>query len=70
MELEETILRADFEVTDSETRLYPNCLFWFLGTNSLWRNILLSLDKGGEPLVLSQSNVLDFVDSPWKPYPF
>ena len=39
------------------------------GTHSLWRDSLHSLDIVGRVLVLPQSNVLDFVDSPRKSLP-
>ena len=54
---------ADCGATGSETRIYSYCLYWLFGTHSLWRDTLLSLDIVGRALVLTQSNVLHFVDS-------
>ena len=57
---------VDCRATGSETTVYPYCLFWLFGTHSLWRDTLLSLDIVGRALVLPQSDVLDFVCSPWE----
>lgn len=47
-------------------RIYSQCLNWLFVAHFLWRDTLLSLDTVGRALVLPQSNVLDFVDSPWE----
>ena len=57
---------SDSGTTDSETRIYPYCLYWLFRTYSLWRDTLLSLDLMGRTLFLPQTNVLGFVDSPWE----
>ena len=60
---------ADCGVTGSWTRIYPYCLHWLLGTDSLWRNTLLNIDIVGKALVLPQSNMLDFGDYPLEALP-
>ena len=47
----------------------PTALYWIFGAHFLWRDTLLSLDIVGRALVLPQSNVIDFVDFPWKTLP-
>ena len=56
--------------TGSETKIFPYCMNWYFGAHSFWRDTLLSLDIAGRALVLPQSDVLGYVDSPLgKPYP-
>ena len=55
---------AECATTVSETKIYPYCLYWLFEIHALWRDTLLSLDIAGRTLDLSQSNVLDFIDSP------
>ena len=55
--------------TGSGARIYPYCLYWLFGAHSLWRDTLLSLDIEGRTLVLPQSDIQYFVDSPWEALP-
>lgn len=43
----------------------PRACTGFFRTHSLGKDTFLSLDIVGWDLVLSQSDVVDFVDSPW-----
>ena len=52
--------------TGSGTRIYYQCLNWLFGAHSFQSDALLSLDIVGRALVLLQTDVSDFVDSPWK----
>ena len=47
----------------------PYCLNWLFGDYSFWMDIWFYLDIVGRALVLPQSHVLDFVDSPWEALP-
>ena len=49
--------------TGSGTQIYSYCMNWLFGTHSLWRKTMFSLDIVGRSLVLSQSDVPDFIDS-------
>lgn len=45
--------RADCGATGTETRIYLYHLFWLFGNHSLWRDTLLSLDMGEDPVSVS-----------------
>ena len=51
---------------DSGTGIYPWCVSWLFGANSLWWDTLLRLDAMVRVFVLSQLDMSDIVDSPWE----
>ena len=61
---------AVYGATGSRPRIYSYCLNWHLRTHSLWKDTLLNLDIAGRTVFLPQSDLLDFVDSPWDVLPF
>lgn len=54
----------------SGTRIYSLCRKWHFGFHFLWRDTLLSLDRGKWGLVLSQLDIPEFVDPSWEAFPF